>query len=140
MNTMSFEDILNRDGRLIFTNVGDSMMPLIRQNKDLLIIERPKGRLRRLDIPLYKRDNGRYVLHRILKVRANDYVMCGDNRWRCEYGIRDHHIIGILTSIVRDGKTIPMSSLKVRIYSHIWCDAFYIRAIILMCCSVFRKL
>lgn len=129
MNTMSFEDILNRDGRLIFTNVGDSMMPLIRQNKDLLIIERPKGRLRRLDIPLYKRDNGRYVLHRILKVRANDYVMSGNNRWRCEYGIRDHHIIGILTSIVRDGKTIPMSSLKVRIYSHIWCDAFYIRAI-----------
>ena len=76
-----FEDIIDRDGRLIYTNVGDSMMPLIRQDRDLLIIEKPDGRLKKYDVPLYKRDNGQYVLHRILKVREDDYVICGDNRY-----------------------------------------------------------
>ena len=67
-----FEDIIDRDGRLIYTNVGDSMMPLIRQDRDLLIIEKPDGRLKKYDVPLYKRDNGQYVLHRILKFREDD--------------------------------------------------------------------
>ena len=81
-----FEDIIERDGRLGYTNIGDSMCPLIRQDRDILIIEKPQGKLKKYDVPLYKRDNGQYVLHRILKVRENDYVICGDNRYGKEYG------------------------------------------------------
>ena len=73
MSKSGFEEILERDGRLIYSSVGDSMLPMIRQGRDLLVIEKPAGRLKRYDIPLYKRDNGRYVLHRILKVRDKDY-------------------------------------------------------------------
>ena len=40
----TFEEELTRKRKLIYTNVGDSMMPLLRQGKDLLIIERPKMR------------------------------------------------------------------------------------------------
>ena len=40
----TFEEELARKRKLIYTNVGDSMMPLLRQGKDLLIIERPKMR------------------------------------------------------------------------------------------------
>ena len=83
----SFEEIINRDGQLIYTNVGDSMQPLIRQDRDLLIIEKSEGRLKKYDVPLYKRDSGQYVLHRILKVRKDDYVICGDNRYCKEYGL-----------------------------------------------------
>ena len=77
----TFEEEIEKNGRLVYTNVGDSMRPLIRQGRDLLIIEKPQGRLRKYDVPLYKRDSGQYVLHRILKVRDSDYVICGDNRW-----------------------------------------------------------
>ena len=73
-----FEDVIERDGRLVYTNVGDSMRPLIRQDRDILIIEKPHGRLKKYDVPLYKRDSGQYVLHRVLKVREKDYVICGD--------------------------------------------------------------
>ena len=38
----TFEEELARKRKLIYTNVGDSMMPLLRQGKDLLIIERPE--------------------------------------------------------------------------------------------------
>lgn len=131
MHKSTFEEEINQTGKLIYTNVGDSMMPLIRQGKDLLIIEKVNGRLKKYDVPLYKRDSGQYVLHRILKVRKNDYVICGDNRWGREYGIQDRHIIGVLTGIIRDGREVSVNDKKYKIYVHLWCDFFWIRAFIL---------
>ena len=139
MNKSSFEEILARDGRLFYTNVGDSMMPLIKQGRDLLVIEKTHGKLKKYDILLYKRDNGQYVLHRILKVRKNDYVICGDNRWSKETGITDRHIIGVLTALVREGKEVPLDTRKYRLYTHLWCDFFLIRAVILRMQSVRRR-
>ena len=128
---MKFEDVIERDGRLVYTNVGDSMQPLIRQDRDLLIIEKPHGRLKKYDVPLYKRDSGQYVLHRVLKVRSEDYVICGDNRCGREYGITDRHIIGVLTAVVRDGKEISVTDWRYRIYVHLWCDLFPLRVLLL---------
>lgn len=132
MDKSTFENEINRSGKLVYTNVGDSMKPLIRQGKDLLIIEKADGRLKKYDVPLYRRDSGQYVLHRILKVRENDYIICGDNRWQKEYGITDRHIIGVLTAVVRNGNhAISVSSFRYRIYVHIWCDLFPLRALAL---------
>lgn len=133
MRSMSdFRTELQKHGKIIYTNVGDSMMPLIKQGRDVLIISRkPQGRLKRYDIPLYQRDSGQYVLHRILKVRPNDYVICGDNRSHTETGITDRHIIGVLTGIIRNGKEISLNSFRYRFYVHLWCDFFIIRAFII---------
>ena len=140
MINSTFEEVLAKNGKLTYTNVGDSMMPLIRQDKDLLIIEPVHGRLKKYDVPLYRRDSGQYVLHRILKVRREDYVICGDNRWRKEYGITDRHIIGILTGIVRDGKTISVTDKKYLLYVHVWCDFFPIRAILIRISNKLKKI
>lgn len=128
MKYSTFEEQLEKNGKLIYTNKGDSMMPLIKQDRDLLVIEPVHGRLKKYDVPLYKRDNGKYVLHRILKVRKDDYVICGDNRWVMEYGISDRHIIGVLTAVVRNGKKIFTTDFTYRVYVHLWCDLFFIRA------------
>ena len=140
MINSTFEEVLAKNGKLIYTNVGDSMMPLIRQDKDLLVIEPVHGRLKKYDVPLYRRDSGQYVLHRILKVRQEDYVICGDNRWKKEYGITDRHIIGILTGIFRDGKTIPVTDKKYLLYVHVWCDFFPIRAILICIRNKLKKI
>ncbi len=134
-----FEDIIERNGRLIYTCIGDSMRPLIRQDKDLFIIEKTYGRLKKYAVPLYKRDNGQYVLHRILKVRNNDYVICGDNRYCKEYGITDQHIIGVMTAIIRDGEEIPTTDWRYLLYVHLWCDFFLIRAFILKVKSISQR-
>lgn len=131
MNKSTFEEEIRRNGTIIYTNVGDSMLPFIKQGRDVLVISRAEGRLKRYDVPLYKRDSGQYVLHRILKVRENDYVICGDNRCSKEYGITDRHIIGVLTGVIRDGREIPVTDLKYRIYVHLWCDFFPVRAFII---------
>lgn len=111
--TIKFEDVLSQGKNLYYTNVGDSMLPLIREGKDILIIApRPFNRLKKNDIPLYKRDSGQYVLHRIVKVRKKDYLLRGDNRYFTEKGITDKHIIGILVAIIRDGKYLSLDDEK----------------------------
>ena len=132
------EEIANH-GNCISTVVGYSMMPLLRQRKDIILLEKPNGRLKKYDVPLYQRANGKLVLHRILKVRETDYVICGDNCYTKEYGITDDMIIGVLTGITRDGKFIPVTNKKYLLYVHLWCDFFYIRAGILRILSLARR-
>ena len=132
MNKSTYEEELEKNGKLIYTNVGSSMMPLLRQRRDLVIIEkRPEGRCRKYDVVFYRRPSGQHVLHRILKVRKNDYVICGDNRRVREFGVPDEWIVGVLTGVVRDGKQINVTDWKYRLYTHLWCDFFWIRAAII---------
>ena len=112
MNKM-FEDVIAEQGRLVYTNEGDSMFPIIRA-RDLLIIEAVKEPLKIGDVPLYKRDSGQYVLHRIVAVKKGKYAMKGDNRTFVEKGVTERQIIGVLTGIVRNGKTYPVETLPER--------------------------
>ena len=129
MSEKSFEQVIRENGELIYTHKGNSMYPLIKE-RDLLIIKDVSAPLTRLDIPLYKRDNGKYVLHRIVKVREHDYIISGDNCYDREEGITDKHIIGVLTHIVRKGRTFSVNSPGRRMYAHLICDLFPIRRII----------
>lgn len=150
----SFEEILEENGSFVYTNVGDSMWPLIRQGKDLIVISRkPEGRLKRYDVPLYRRDsdrlagNRKYVLHRVLCVRSHDYVIAGDNRWRPETGISDRNVVGILTAVIRGGavpgnektRTVSTTDLSYRLYTHLWCDLFPIRVLIFWIRAIFFR-
>ncbi len=126
---MTFEEILARDGRLIYRNAGDSMKPMIREGRDLLVIRPANGKLKRLDIPLYRRGNGAYVLHRVIWIRKDGYVLCGDNRYRPEYGIKGSQVIGVLTAVVRDGREEAAGSFKWRLFGFAWTLLFPVRAL-----------
>ena len=131
--TTTFEEILEKDGYLVYTTVGWSMMPLLRQRKDIVKIrarKSPEERFKKYDVVLYKR-GPKYVLHRIIKVRPDDYVIVGDHNIRKEYGITDARILGVMTQVIRDGKEITPDNLKYRLYVHLWCDFYPVRAMIL---------
>ena len=141
MNKSTFEQVLQEHGQLVYTNVGDSMWPLLHEGRDLMIIDKkPEGRMKKYDAILYKRPCGKYIMHRILKVRQDDYVLCGDNRWLREFGVKDEWILGVLTAVVRKGKRVSVTSWKYRLYVHIWCDFYWIRAFILRGWGVLRKI
>ena len=128
--TCTYEELLESKGYLAVTNVGVSMLPLLRQHRDVIEIRKNQGRCKKYDVVLYKKGS-RYILHRIVKVRAHDYVIVGDNCiWR-EYGIADAQILGVMTRIIRNGKTITPDHFLYRLYVHLWVDFFPIRAAIL---------
>lgn len=132
LKVMSFDEMLEKDGYLVYTSVGKSMQPLLRERRDVIEIRRknPGVRCRKYDVVLYKYGMN-YILHRVLKVRDKDYVICGDhNIWR-EYGITEDQILGVMNRVIRDGKTITTDDFWYRVYVHLWCDFYHVRACIL---------
>ena len=121
MRTATYEEILAQEGKLVYTNVGVSMLPLLRQGRDLFIVEkRGPDRLKAGDVVLYRRPPDKYVLHRIVQVREKDYVILGDNCVNREYGITDDDILGVMTGFVRDGEQHTVTERGYRLYRFLW--------------------
>ena len=128
MNKTTYEQELAEKGTLIYTTVGFSMRPFLRSGQDLMVIEAAKGqRFRPRDVVLYRRSSGKYVLHRIMAVRKDDYVLCGDNCWELEPGIRDEQILGVLTAVIRDGKRRDVSDSDYRAKVFAWWALYPVR-------------
>lgn len=125
----TYEEELERTGSFTLTNVGVSMLPMICQGRDLFTISKREGRCSKYDVVLYKRPPAAYVLHRIVEVRDNDYVILGDNCYNKEYGITDKDIIGVMTSFVRKGKTYTVKHRGYRLYAVVWYKIYPIRRI-----------
>lgn len=133
MSKSTFEEELKEKGVLVYTNVGTSMRPLIRQGKDVMIIsslDKLGRNLKKMDVPLYKRESGQYVLHRIIKVTKDGYVIRGDNTYSNEYGVTDSQILGVLSGVIRNGKEISVNSLGYKVYSYLWLYTYYIRKVV----------
>ncbi len=127
----TFEELLSQDGYLVYTNVGGSMLPLLRQRRDIIEIRKKgPGRCQKYDVVLYKRGD-KYILHRILKVLPEGYIIAGDNNTFLETDIKDENILGVMVRVIRNGKSITMDDWKYRLYVHLWCDCYPARMLIL---------
>ena len=85
---------------------GVSMLPLLVQGRDYAVLKRAEGHLKTGDVPLYRRADGAFVLHRVVGFDGDSYIMCGDNQFLLEYGIGDGNIIGVACEFIIDGKTV----------------------------------
>lgn len=123
----SFENLLENKGFILYTNVGYSMMPLIRQRRDIMEIHK-KGpeRCKKYDVVLYKRGS-RYILHRILRVLPEGYLIAGDHNTFVETDITDDMILGVMTRVIRDGESITPENFWYKVYVHLWCDCYPVR-------------
>ena len=113
------EDILQQEGFYTSTTRGVSMYPMLRDGRDTVIIRPPEGRLRKYDVPLY-RVGPKYVLHRVIRVLPEGYVIRGDNCLQKER-IRDAQVIGVLTGFYRDDRPVDLSGRGYRLYCRVWC-------------------
>ncbi len=128
INTSTYKDHLEKYGTLTYRNVGISMMPLLKQGRDIFTVtKKTSERCKKYDVVLYKRPPQQFVLHRVIKVRENDYIILGDNCINKEYGITDNDIIGVMTEFVRKGKKITVNNRIYRFYSFIWVNFADIR-------------
>lgn len=105
----SYKDVIEKYGFYIATPIGTSMMPLLRQRIDTVKLIKP-DHLSALDVVLYERLDGTYVLHRLIKIEKDGtYTMCGDNQYILEHGIKYDQIIGKMEGFYRGEKYIPVT-------------------------------
>ena len=121
------EDQLIEQGYHVSTTVGMSMYPMLRDRRDRIVVI-PVGEktLKKYDLPLYKRPDGKCVLHRIIGVRKDHYVIRGDNTYVREYVPKDW-ILGYVSEFYRKGRHVLASSRGHRAYAALWNFIYPIR-------------
>ncbi len=117
---LNIEGILQSEGVYISTTSGVSMYPMLRDRQDTIVVTPTKERLKKYDVALYRRGES-YVLHRVIEVLPDSYVIRGDNCIAKEYGITDRDLLGKLTAFYRKEKEINMNGAAYRIYSRLIC-------------------
>ncbi len=110
---------LEEGKHISFPPRGTSMLPMLRQGIDTVELTAAPEKLKKFDLPLYLRDNGQYVLHRIVKV-GDAYTCVGDNQYELEYPVRQDQILAVTCAFTRNGKRIPVTAFSYRLYCVFW--------------------
>ena len=100
---------------------GNSMRPLLWHKRDSVILAPCDATtLKRGDVPLYQRENGQYVLHRIFRVYKDSYTMLGDAQTDPEVGIGQQQIRAVMVAYIRKGKQVPCTRWWYRCFVVVW--------------------
>ncbi len=118
---------------------GISMTPILHNIKDSVVLTKT-DRVKKYDIVLYKRTNGKYILHRIIGRKKGAFVMAGDFETEKEYPVYEDMIIAKVTSFCRNGKDYKPEDIVIRLYSVIWVLVFPVRQWILYMLNCIRRI
>jgi len=102
-----------------FTPRGISMLPMLKGGRDTVTLSPIRGELRKYDLPLYRRPDGKFILHRIVKT-GTTYTCVGDNQFIPEEGVERSWLIAVVTAFRRNGKEYRCDQLSYRIYCVLW--------------------
>lgn len=138
--TANIEYQLKEQGVYVSTTVGMSMWPMLRNRRDRIVVL-PVGeeKLKKHDLPLYRRPDGKYILHRILDVREDHYVIRGDNTYQREY-VPHEWVIGYVSEFYRKGKHVSSNSRAYHFYIVAWRLIYPARWCFHLAMRVLRKL
>ncbi|MBP3434143.1 MAG: S24/S26 family peptidase [Clostridia bacterium] len=107
---LKIEDAVAEQGFYIGPTVGVSMLPMLKNRRDTIVVKPKTERLKRLDVALYKRGDD-YVLHRVLAPVEGGYIIRGDNCYADE-NVPEEAVFGVLTEFFRKDKHILCTDKK----------------------------
>lgn len=118
---LTIKEALDKTGMYTGLTMGISMRPLLHQQKDNIIVVKNKERLKKYDVALYVTPDERYVMHRVIEVHDDHYIIMGDNLLGREY-VTDDMICGELIGFYKNGKHYVdcKKSKLYKFYSRLW--------------------
>ena len=102
-----------------FTPNGTSMRPMLYGGRDQVILSPLPEKLKKYDLPLYRRPDGQFVLHRVVEV-GETYTCIGDNQYALEKGVPHEWMIALATGFVRKGKAYSVDCWRYKFYCRWW--------------------
>lgn len=127
------EEILEGGGEFRLYPRGKSMRPFIIEGRDSVVLKkREKENVKKHDMLFYRRSNGQFVLHRLMRIEKNGtYTMCGDAQTALERGIEYGQVIGYVERMYRKDKCVRLDSFIYRAYVRLWSCRFLRRCVFL---------
>ncbi len=133
------EELLSCGKKVNLTVTGNSMYPLFRNRLDTVVLEKSLN-YEKNDIVFYKRDNGQYVLHRIVSEKDGFFCTAGDNETEKEFPVYPEKVLGRAISATRGKKNVKFSVLWYKLYCFVWTELFFLRKILLKIVKTLAKL
>lgn len=123
---------LVREGKEVSMIItGSSMTPFLFHQKDTICFREPDRPLRKGDMVFYERKDGRFVMHRIYKVKTEGLYIVGDAQKEIEGPVDRDQIFAIVTKAQRRGKWIGPGDFWWEFFEHIWIRLVPFRRIIM---------
>ena len=121
IQTGNIEQCLQELGYAVVPVRGTSMWPLLKEGKTRVQVEVKEGKqVRKGDIVLYRRKDGTLVLHRIIKVEEDTFLVCGDHQWKQMEQVQEEQILAVAQGFFRNGHYIDEKTWWYRLYKKIW--------------------
>lgn len=123
-NDIFFAEVERRinDGQSVTIPVkGFSMRPMMRSEKDKVILTAHSDKAIKQGAVMLFRHNGHHIMHRIIDIKGNNITFAGDGNYRKTEQATKDDIVAQVTAIIRpSGHVISLDSRRWRIYSTIW--------------------
>ena len=123
---------LNSHGYYLSVPKGISMKPMIQNKEGILEIHKLTAPAQRYDLVMYVLNNSQGIVHRVIKVYEDHYVIIGDNCWRLEF-VKKENVKGIVKRFYRKGKWYDVDNRWYKAYVHLWVDFLFIRRLLFWC-------
>lgn len=107
---------LENGGRAKLTVTGVSMMPMLRSRRDTVDLIPVTEKRKAGDIILYRRENGQFVLHRIIRVTEDGYICCGDNQAMRE-DVSHSQLLAVVDGFTYKNKHYTLEDPGYRLYA-----------------------
>ena len=104
------------------------MTPMLKEGRDSVVLSPLPEKLKKFDLPLYRRKNGQYVLHRVVRV-GETYTCLGDNQFVPETGLTQDQMIAVVSSFCRKGREYKVTDASYRVYRALWFRSRHLRRI-----------
>lgn len=109
------DESISTGGEFRLFHKGMSMLPLLREGIDSVLLVSPTD-LKKNDIVMYVRESGQFVMHRIVKIKGEQLIMCGDHQCVLEKGITEKNVVAKVKGIFRGNEYFEPDTMESKLY------------------------
>jgi len=134
------EAVLCRGARARLTVTGSSMWPIVRHGDVVEISAVGDRPVAMDDLLLARRDNGDYVLHRVVQVSSDGGIyLLGDAQTLREGPLRREQCIAVVVAAWRGDHPLPLTHPLIRLTVRLWRWLTPCRPVLLLVLRVLRR-
>ena len=99
---------------------GNSMYPFLKEGRDTVYLSKVQDQIDIGDVILYCRCAQVPVLHRVIAVRDDGFVLLGDRQTGCETGVKPESVLAVASAVRRKGRLIGRNHPIWFFFARIW--------------------